>query len=73
MSVNSEKSKRPILVWAIKHWNGGIYADTVRRTRKEAIEAFVSQFVPRGKSWKSESEYGVHRAIRVEVKIWEGH
>jgi hypothetical protein len=65
--------KRPILLWAVAHWDKGLYADTVRRTRKEAIDAFVSQFVPKNQTWKTESQYGVHRAVRVTTKIWEGH
>jgi len=64
---------RPVLAWAVVHWNAGLYAETIRRTRKEAVEAFVSNFVPKGKTWKSESQYGVHKAVRVYVTIWGGH
>ena len=61
--------KRPMLIWAVAHWEEGIYADTIRRTRKEAIDAFMKRFVLPNETWKSESKFGVHRAVRVEVQI----
>jgi hypothetical protein len=58
---------RPEPGWAIVHWTGRIYIHTVSRTRREAVAAFVKNFVPRGKTWKTESEFGIHKAIKVEV------
>jgi hypothetical protein len=60
-----------MLVWAVAHWEQGIYAETVRRTRKEAIGAFMKRYALPGKTWKSECQYRVHRAIRVEVRPYE--
>jgi hypothetical protein len=60
--------------WAIKHWSRGLYPDTIRRTRAEAIECFMGLFLPgtaadRKKKWRDDSRYGVHRAVRVSVEI----
>lgn len=53
--------------WAVVHWTGRIYLESVARTRKQAIANFLHWFVGRGKTWKSQSEYGVHKAIKIEV------
>ncbi len=53
--------------WAIVHWTGRIYIATVAHTRKEAVALFVGLFCKRGQTWKSESQYGVHKAIKIEV------
>lgn len=59
---------KPERGWAVVHWTGRIYLETVARTRKQAIANFLHWFVAgRGKTWKSESEYGVHKAIKVDV------
>lgn len=60
--------------WAIKHWNGGLYVDTVRRTKREAIEVFKCKFYrgsgeKREKNWKDDSRYKIHRAVKVSVEI----
>lgn len=53
--------------WAIVHWTGRIYIETVSRTRREAVAKFVRLYCGRGETWKSASAYGVHKAIKVEV------
>jgi len=35
---------KPIQAWAICHWKGGIYEATIRRTRKEAIQAYIENY-----------------------------
>lgn len=55
--------------WAIKHWDKGLYIDTVSRTRAEAVEKFKRGYVGARKDWKLDSKYGVHRAVRVQVNI----
>lgn len=35
---------KPAMGWAIQHWRGHLYVETVRRTRREAISAFIEQF-----------------------------
>jgi hypothetical protein len=55
--------------WAIKHWDKGLYIDTVSRTRAEAIRKFKLGYVGAMDSWKDDSKYGVHRAVRVAVEI----
>jgi hypothetical protein len=57
----------PVYGWAIKHWNGGFYIDTVRRTRAEAIAAFVERFVPEDSTWRKKSICGIHRTVRVTI------
>jgi hypothetical protein len=53
--------------WAIRHWRGGVYIDTVRRTRSEAVAAFKKQFRVTGKKWDHDRRWGIHRAVRVAV------
>jgi len=57
-----------MIAWAIKHWTGEIYIDTVRRTRSEAKSSFFEQFGFDEKKWKTDSRFGVHRIIRVDVQ-----
>jgi len=59
--------------WAIKHWRGGLYIDTVRRTRREAIDTFLQNFFrgsasSRRKKWNDDRKYHVHRVVRVNVE-----
>lgn len=51
--------------WAVKHWNGGIYIDTVRRTRWEAVAAFKKLYGISNRRWCK--DYGVHRPVKVAV------
>lgn len=62
-----------MLAWAIKHWDKGLYIETVRRTRAESIAAFKEQFGVDDKTWKDDRKATVHRAVRVDVSIWAGH
>lgn len=57
--------------WAIKHWTGGIYIDTVRRTRREAVEAFLQNYfrgssIRRWTQWRD--QHPANRAVRVSVE-----
>lgn len=63
------KTIKPERGWAVVHWTGRIYLESVARTRKQAIANFMHWFVRRGKTWKSESQYGVHKAIKVDVTL----
>lgn len=63
------KTIKPERGWAIVHWTGRIYLETVSSTRKEAVAVFMKMFVPRGKTWKDQSEFGVHKAIKVDVVL----
>lgn len=62
-----------MLAWAIKHWDKGLYIETVRRTRAESIAAFKEQFGIDDATWKDNRKYGVHRTVRVTVAVWAGH
>lgn len=56
--------------WAIKHWNDGIYIDTVRQTRGEAIAIFKALFYRDSvaeAAWKKDRASGVHKPVRVYV------
>lgn len=53
--------------WAIKHWRRGLYKETVRATRREAIKSFKKQFGVSDKEWRRYCGGGVHRAVRVAV------
>lgn len=51
----------------MKNWNGGIYIRTIRRTRREAIEAFVKTSMFANETWSDASKYGGHQAVKVTV------
>lgn len=55
--------------WAVRHWRQGIYIDTVRRTRREAIEAFREQFNFSDDELAAMLRYGVNKAVRVVVSM----
>lgn len=62
---------KPERGWAIVHWTGRIYIETVSKTRKDAIAVFMHGYVPKrkGRTWKAESQYGIHKAIKVDVLL----
>lgn len=65
-----------MLGWAIKHWKGHLYIETVSRTRKEAIDTFQTQFylgssARRRKEWRK--QYPANKAVRVKIEQWTGH
>ena len=60
---------KPETGWAIVHWTGRIYIETASHKRKEAIAVFMKMFVKRGGTWKNESQYGIHKAIKVDVVL----
>lgn len=53
--------------WAVKHWREGIYADTVRRTRRESIAAFMEEYDVTLETWDRDVRNLVHRCIKVAV------
>jgi hypothetical protein len=57
----------PVNGWAIRHWRGRIYVDTVCRTRRDSIATFQKAYRVSDKTWKDHSKYGVHRAVKVTV------
>ncbi len=57
----------PARAWAVRHWNGGLYVETIRRTRAEAIASFKEQFGVGDAEWRDDAKYGVHRAVHVLV------
>jgi len=63
------KTIKPERGWAVVHWTGRIYLNSVARTRRQAIANYLHWFAGRGKTWESESEYGVHKAIKVDVVL----
>lgn len=59
-----------MIAWAIEHVSKGIYIETVRRTRREATQAFKEQFGVSDKEWS----YYVcrsHTAVKVKVEMLE--
>lgn len=72
MKWKTVMDRRPVLLWAIAHWKQGIYSETVRRTRKEAIDAFMERYARASSSWRSESQYGVHQAVKITAEVWDG-
>lgn len=60
---------KPERGWAIVHWTGKIYLETASYKRKDAIAVFMKMFYPRGRTWKSESQYGVHKAIKIDMTL----
>lgn len=61
------------IAWAIRHCRNGIYIDTVRRTRREALRAFKTAYNFSQQRWIDESKVCILRAVRVDVRVWEGH
>lgn len=53
--------------WAIRHWNYGLYVDTVRRTRNEAIAAFMEIYGVGNRRWDHDRRYRVHKPVRVVI------
>lgn len=58
---------KPVSAWAISHWRCGIYSDTIRATRAEAIAAFKQQYGMPEKKWRHDRKWGIHNALRVTV------
>ncbi len=55
---------RPVSMWAIRYGNGHIGTDSVRRTRRQAIEAFCDYPNAHWDFWRK--EHGC-RAVRVRI------
>jgi hypothetical protein len=55
------------LAWAIRHWDKGLYIDTVQPTRREAIVLFRAIYNMSEPHWQKDRKAGVHRPVRVEV------
>jgi hypothetical protein len=51
--------------WAIKHWSGGLYIETVSERRRDAVETFKHLYG--AETWKEPSPRIVHRAVKVVV------
>jgi len=60
---------RAVKAWAIRHWNDPtFYVETVRRTRREAWEAFEDAFAMDRSEVDYDRKHGIHRATVVEIK-----
>jgi hypothetical protein len=60
---------QPVTGWAIKHWNCGLYVDTIRRTRAESIASFKEQFGVSDDEWADDRKYRIHIPVRVTVGL----
>lgn len=56
-----------MLAWAIVHWSGAFYIDTVRARKRDSIEAFKALYGIDDATWKSDRKFKIHRAVRVSV------
>lgn len=61
------KEQKQRTAWAIKHWNGQFYNDTVRAARRDTIECFRAAYGCSEKQWRDDVKYGVHRAVKVTL------
>lgn len=65
----SIRSAKPVRAWAIVHWNGGIYANTVSNTRRDAVATFKAAYRVRDKKWRHDVKWNIHRAVKVTVTV----
>lgn len=65
--MNGRGAPRNETAWAIRHWSGGIYADTVRKTRSASISYFKETYAVADAKWAHDVRFGVHRCIRVFI------
>jgi hypothetical protein len=59
-------SKKLKPAWAIIHWVDGVYLDTIRPTRKDAIKAFRDNYKTTS-DWHPCSPSEPNKACKVEV------
>lgn len=53
--------------WAIAHWEAGVYIDTVRPTRWQAIEAFRQQYHGVERDWQPCAKCATNKAVKIQV------
>lgn len=59
--------RKSALGWAVRHWRGGIYANTTSERRCDAVTTFRHLYGVTLKDWRLDVKAGVHRAIRVQI------
>lgn len=57
--------------WAISHWIKGVYLDSIRATRREAIEYFRENYDP-DELWKPCSRFDPNRAVKIVISPQPG-
>jgi hypothetical protein len=67
--MTAPHNSQPVTGWAVKHWNCGLYVDTIRRTRAESIASFKEQFGLSDEEWADDRKYGIHKPVRVITEL----
>lgn len=53
--------------WAVAHYSGGIYVDTISKLRKDSVAEFQALYGRNDNDWRLDVKYGVHAAIKVLI------
>jgi len=70
--ANLIRKPDPTEAWAIAHWRGGFYPNTVSELRRDAVSIFKEMYGVSDKDWRDDVKYGVHNAVKITIALSNG-